>query len=66
MQWLGTAAETVSTAGGGGGGGSGSAFIWMATTRGGMLGLTISGGDNADYDADRGPSITTNMGNAKM
>ncbi len=52
----------VSTAGGGGVGGSGSAFVWMATTRGGMLGLMIGGGD----DADAGPSIITDMGDAKM
>ncbi len=29
-----------------------------------MLGLMIGG--DADYDAYAGPSITTNMGNAKM
>jgi hypothetical protein len=34
----------------------------MATTRGGMLGLMIGGGD----DADAGPSIITDMGDAKM
>ncbi len=55
----------VSTAGGGGGVG-GSAFGWMATSRGGMLGLTIGGGGDADYDADTGPSIITDMGDAKI
>ena len=61
MQWLGSAAGKVSTAGGGGG----SAFVWMMTFRGGMLGLTIGGGGDADYDAYAGPSITTDHGRRK-
>ncbi len=61
MQWRGTAAEKVSTAGGAGAG-AGSAFVWMMTFRGGMLGLTIGGGGDADYDAYAGPSITTDHG----
>ncbi len=53
----------VSTPGGGGIGGS--AFGWMATFCGGMLGLTIGGGGDGDCDVDAGPSIITDVGDAK-
>jgi hypothetical protein len=53
-----TTGVEVSTAFGGGGG---SAFGWMANFCGGMLGLTIGGGD----DVDAGPSIITDVGDTR-